>query len=207
MGHSISWEYPLFSGPIGVKCQSTPAANRSLATSSSAGLIIERRVGPQNVVLSYLEDKFSYYPPVLKRGNWKSTRNRAFNRKITINSVFSIAMFDYRRVHIMKHMWSTNGVKESYTHRTASANNVPMCSPFINSYFLGILYGFRVINQLLIAYRLYHLTPYEWEFLRCLFHAHFPELLGFSGWPRYSPGRKSPMPKIPAGRYSWDIIL
>ena len=36
---------------------------------------------------------------MIKRGNWKSTRNRGLKRKMTeLNRVFSMAMFDYLRV-------------------------------------------------------------------------------------------------------------
>ena len=38
------------------------------------------------------------YTLVIKRGNWKSTRNGVSIGKSPINRVYSIAMFDYRRV-------------------------------------------------------------------------------------------------------------
>ena len=40
------------------------------------------------------------YRLVIKRGNWTSTRDGAFNRKITyFHGGFSIAMFEYRMVY------------------------------------------------------------------------------------------------------------
>ena len=62
------------------------------------------------------------YPLVIKRGNWKSTRNGGgVNRKITEpNSVSSIAMFDYQRVTGKKKMGEFN-TGEKYTH-------APKCS-------------------------------------------------------------------------------
>ena len=39
-----------------------------------------------------------HYPPVIKHGNGKSSRNGGFNGKSLTNGPFSFAMFDYRRV-------------------------------------------------------------------------------------------------------------
>ena len=51
------------------------------------------RIGQSNT--AHIDKQGKNYPLVIKRGNWKSTRNGVSIGKSPINSVSSIAMFHY----------------------------------------------------------------------------------------------------------------
>ena len=68
------------------------------------------------------------YPLVIKHGNGKSPRNGSLSSKITENRLFSIAMFDYRRLYGFKDVDTTEHGGHSVEQTTSDSAGIAACS-------------------------------------------------------------------------------